>query len=160
MTQLHNTKRHQNSQSGRVGLAGATIGARIQIQIYNCKRRKRWSFAAVVKKVRPQSAHPLPIYRIRHAYRRRLLICVFVFLSLSSICLLFSSGTSLRMQWISLSFWQSSTNYIISIREMVVTASTCRTETVFDYSWKHVVCAYWNRYPNPSRWVAASWLSD
>ncbi|KAH8421016.1 hypothetical protein KR222_003975 [Zaprionus bogoriensis] len=33
---------------------------------------------------------------------------------------------------------------------MVVTASTCRTETVFDYSWKHVVCAYWNRYPNPS----------
>lgn len=36
---------------------------------------------------------------------------------------------------------------------MVVTASTCRTETVFDYSWKHVVCAYWNRYPNPSRWV-------
>ncbi|KAH8298479.1 hypothetical protein KR044_005620 [Drosophila immigrans] len=33
---------------------------------------------------------------------------------------------------------------------MVVTASTCRTETVFDYSWKHVVSAYWNRYPNPS----------
>ncbi|KAL7736968.1 hypothetical protein ACLKA6_008827 [Drosophila palustris] len=33
---------------------------------------------------------------------------------------------------------------------MVVAASTCRTETVFDYSWKHVVCAYWNRYPNPS----------
>ncbi|XP_017045367.1 protein preli-like [Drosophila ficusphila] len=33
---------------------------------------------------------------------------------------------------------------------MVVAASTCRTETVFDYSWKHVVVAYWNRYPNPS----------
>ncbi|EDV98489.1 protein preli-like [Drosophila grimshawi] len=33
---------------------------------------------------------------------------------------------------------------------MVLTASTCRTETVFDYSWKHVVSAYWNRYPNPS----------
>ncbi|TDG49104.1 hypothetical protein AWZ03_004404 [Drosophila navojoa] len=33
---------------------------------------------------------------------------------------------------------------------MVVTASTCRTETVFDYSWIHVVSAYWNRYPNPS----------
>lgn len=42
---------------------------------------------------------------------------------------------------------------------MVVTASTCRTETVFDYSWKHVVCAYWNRYPNPSRWVAClQWI--
>ncbi|EDW72077.1 uncharacterized protein Dwil_GK10633 [Drosophila willistoni] len=33
---------------------------------------------------------------------------------------------------------------------MVITASTCRTETVFDYSWGHVVAAYWNRYPNPS----------
>ncbi|XP_070850760.1 protein preli-like [Drosophila suzukii] len=33
---------------------------------------------------------------------------------------------------------------------MVVAASTCRTETVFDYSWKNVVVAYWNRYPNPS----------
>ncbi|ALC42098.1 prel [Drosophila busckii] len=33
---------------------------------------------------------------------------------------------------------------------MVVSASTCRTETVFDYSWKHVVVCYWNRYPNPS----------
>ncbi|KAH8375267.1 protein preli-like [Drosophila serrata] len=32
---------------------------------------------------------------------------------------------------------------------MVVTASTCRTETVFDYNWKDVVVAYWNRYPNP-----------
>ncbi|KAH8401653.1 hypothetical protein KR009_007180 [Drosophila setifemur] len=33
---------------------------------------------------------------------------------------------------------------------MVVAASTCRTETVFDYSWMNVVMAYWNRYPNPS----------
>ncbi|SPP75941.1 protein preli-like [Drosophila guanche] len=33
---------------------------------------------------------------------------------------------------------------------MVLTASTCRTEAVFDYSWKNVVAAYWNRYPNPS----------
>ncbi|KAH8233145.1 hypothetical protein KR026_004764 [Drosophila bipectinata] len=33
---------------------------------------------------------------------------------------------------------------------MVVTSSTCRTETVFDYSWMNVVVAYWNRYPNPS----------
>ncbi|KAH8365282.1 hypothetical protein KR084_007676 [Drosophila pseudotakahashii] len=33
---------------------------------------------------------------------------------------------------------------------MVVAASTCRTETVFDYSWRNVVVAYWNRYPNPS----------
>ncbi|KMY92513.1 protein preli-like [Drosophila simulans] len=33
---------------------------------------------------------------------------------------------------------------------MVVAASTCRTETVFDYSWMNVVVAYWNRYPNPS----------
>ncbi|XP_030388595.1 protein preli-like [Scaptodrosophila lebanonensis] len=33
---------------------------------------------------------------------------------------------------------------------MVVAASSCRTETVFDYSWRQVVVAYWNRYPNPS----------
>ncbi|XP_017120467.1 protein preli-like [Drosophila elegans] len=33
---------------------------------------------------------------------------------------------------------------------MVVAASTCCTETVFEYSWKNVVVAYWNRYPNPS----------
>ncbi|XP_014090838.1 protein preli-like [Bactrocera oleae] len=32
----------------------------------------------------------------------------------------------------------------------MVTASQCTTETVFDYSWKQVVQAYWNRYPNPS----------
>ncbi|XP_073812124.1 preli-like [Musca autumnalis] len=29
-------------------------------------------------------------------------------------------------------------------------ASHYRTETVFDYSWKQVVQAYWNRYPNPA----------
>ncbi|XP_065369559.1 protein preli-like [Calliphora vicina] len=32
----------------------------------------------------------------------------------------------------------------------MVTASHYSTETVFDYSWKQVVQAYWNRYPNPS----------
>ncbi|XP_017477884.1 PREDICTED: protein preli-like [Rhagoletis zephyria] len=32
----------------------------------------------------------------------------------------------------------------------MVTESQCTTETVFDYSWKQVVQAYWNRYPNPS----------
>ncbi|XP_075165016.1 preli-like [Haematobia irritans] len=32
----------------------------------------------------------------------------------------------------------------------MVTASYHRTETVFDYTWKQVVQAYWNRYPNPS----------
>ncbi|KAH8280350.1 hypothetical protein KR018_003188, partial [Drosophila ironensis] len=32
----------------------------------------------------------------------------------------------------------------------MVAASTCRTETVFEYSWTNVVVAYWNRYPNPS----------
>lgn len=32
----------------------------------------------------------------------------------------------------------------------MVTASQYTTETVFDYNWKQVVQAYWNRYPNPS----------
>ncbi|KAI8122606.1 preli-like protein [Lucilia cuprina] len=32
----------------------------------------------------------------------------------------------------------------------MVTASHYSTETVFDYTWKQVVQAYWNRYPNPS----------
>ncbi|XP_013118210.1 protein preli-like [Stomoxys calcitrans] len=32
----------------------------------------------------------------------------------------------------------------------MVSASYHRTETVFDYTWKQVVQAYWNRYPNPS----------
>ncbi|XP_067626454.1 protein preli-like [Eurosta solidaginis] len=32
----------------------------------------------------------------------------------------------------------------------MVTTSKCTTETIFDYSWKQVVQAYWNRYPNPS----------
>lgn len=33
---------------------------------------------------------------------------------------------------------------------MVVASSTCRTESVFDYTWNQVMIAYWNRYPNPS----------
>lgn len=32
----------------------------------------------------------------------------------------------------------------------MVTTSHYSTETVFDYTWKQVVQAYWNRYPNPS----------
>uniref|UniRef100_A0A1A9UHG2 PRELI/MSF1 domain-containing protein n=1 Tax=Glossina austeni TaxID=7395 RepID=A0A1A9UHG2_GLOAU len=32
----------------------------------------------------------------------------------------------------------------------MVVSSHCCTETVFDYSWKQVVQAFWNRYPNPS----------
>lgn len=32
----------------------------------------------------------------------------------------------------------------------MVTSSHCSTVTVFDYSWKQVAQAYWNRYPNPS----------
>lgn len=32
----------------------------------------------------------------------------------------------------------------------MVNSSHYRTETVFDYSWKQVVQAFWNRYPNPS----------
>lgn len=35
-------------------------------------------------------------------------------------------------------------------------ASHYSTETVFDYSWKQVVQAYWNRYPNPSRYLKIS----
>ncbi|XP_037940961.1 protein preli-like [Teleopsis dalmanni] len=30
------------------------------------------------------------------------------------------------------------------------TASQYKMETVFDYTWREVVVAYWNRYPNPS----------
>lgn len=162
MTQLHNTKRKQNSQSGRVGLAGATIGSRIQIQKYIIA--KDASIGASLQLSR-RYVHSRPTRWLYIEFDMRTddgywFVSSFLFYSLSSICLLFSSGTSLRMQWISLSFWQRSTNCIISIRDMVVTASTCRTETVFDYSWKHVVCAYWNRYPNPSRWVTASWLSN
>lgn len=32
----------------------------------------------------------------------------------------------------------------------MVASSHYSTETIFDYSWKQVVQAYWNRYPNPS----------
>lgn len=40
----------------------------------------------------------------------------------------------------------------------MVNASHYSTETVFDYSWKHVVQAYWNRYPNPSRYFKINFI--
>lgn len=37
-----------------------------------------------------------------------------------------------------------------NLLKMVVVTSQYSTEIVFDYTWKQVVQAYWNRYPNPS----------